>query len=117
MIKLVHSQAGRILGEYVLEEGRVCIGRNESNDIRINDLTVSGCHVVIEISPSLYLEGLNDIYIIDQNSTNGTIINGKNIKKCLFKHGDIAAIGQHEICLIDEEAQGFEQTMIYIPDD
>lgn len=116
MTKLVHSEGGRVIGEYPLTEGRLTIGRNAENDIRIDDLTVSGRHVVIEVNPSQYLEGTNDVFIIDQNSTNGTVINGKHIKRYLFKHGDIATIGQHELSLIDEEALGFEQTMIYIPD-
>lgn len=116
MPKLVHSQDGNILGEYPLDIGSMSIGRNTSNDICINDLTVSGCHVVIEVTPSEYLEGVNDVYIIDQKSTNGTVVNGKHIKRYLFKHGDVAVIGQHELSLIDEETLGFEQTMIYIPD-
>lgn len=117
MTKLVHSQAGNVFGEYPLQVGVVKIGRSADNDIRVNDLTVSGHHVVIEVTPSEYLDGINDVYIADQQSTNGTVINGKYIKRQLFKHGDVAVVGQHEFCLIDEAALGFEQTMVYIPDE
>lgn len=117
MTKLVHSQAGRVLGEYSLNEGSLRIGRGKDNDIRIDDLTVSGHHAVIEVLPSEYLEGSNDIYIIDQKSTNGTVVNGRYIKRHLLKPGDVAVIGQNEFGLVDEEALSFERTMIFLPED
>lgn len=117
MAKLVHSQAGRVLGEYPLNEGSVHIGRGKDNDICLEDLTVSGHHAVIEVQPSEYLEGCNDVYIIDQQSTNGTVVNGRHIKRHLLKHGDVAVIGQNEFGLIDEEALAFERTMVFLPND
>jgi len=117
MTKLVHSQAGRVLGEYPLREGSLRIGRGKDNDIRLEDLTVSGRHAVVEVQPSEYLEGCNEVYIIDQQSTNGTVVNGRHIKRHILKHGDVAVIGQNEFGLIDEEALSFEQTMLYLPDD
>lgn len=117
MTKLVHSQGGKIFEEFPLLEGVVTIGRSSENDIRVDDITVSGRHAMIEVKPSEYLDGVNDVYISDRQSTNGTMINGKYIKRQLFKHGDIAVIGQHEFALIDEAALGFEQTMVYIPDE
>lgn len=117
MTKLVHSENGKVFGEYPLREGILTIGRSPENDIRIDDITVSGRHAMIEVNPSEYLDGVNDIYISDRQSTNGTLINGKYIKRQLFKHGDIAKIGQHEFALVDEASLGFEQTMIYIPDE
>jgi len=117
MAKLVHSQAGKVFGEYPLQEGALRIGRGLGNDICLEDLTVSACHALIEVVPSAYMEDVNDVFIIDQKSTNGTIVNGKHIKRHLLKHGEVVAIGQHDFCLIDEETRGLEQTMIYIPDD
>jgi len=117
MTKLVHIQAGTVLKEYPLLEGTVRIGRSADNDICVDDNTVSGHHAVLDVTPSAYLDGVNDIYIVDQRSTNGTVINGRHIKRHLFKHGEVAQIGQHEFKLVDEEALGFEQTMIFIPED
>jgi len=117
MAKLVHSNAGRVLGEYPLDTGRLCIGRGKDNDIRLEDLTVSGHHAVVEVLPSEYLDGSNDIYIIDQQSTNGTVVNGRHIKRYLLKHGDVAVIGQNEFGLVDEDALSFERTMVYLPDE
>jgi pSer/pThr/pTyr-binding forkhead associated (FHA) protein len=116
MAKLVHSQAGRVIGEYPLGTGCLRIGRGKENDIRLEDLTVSGSHAVVEVQPSEYLEGCNDIYIVDQQSTNGTVVNGRHIKRHLLKHGDVAVIGQNEFGLIDEEALSFERTMVYLPE-
>jgi len=117
MAKLVHSQAGRLLGEYSLSEGCLRIGRGKDNDIRLEDLTVSGNHAVVEVQTSEYIEGCNEVYIIDQQSTNGTVVNGRHIKRYLLKHGDVAVIGQNEFGLIDEEVLSFERTMVYLPDD
>lgn len=117
MTKLIHSQAGRIIGEYQLEQGVLSIGRAIDSDICVDDITVSSRHALIEVVPSAYLEGLNETYIVDQKSTNGTVIDGKKVKRHLFKNGEVAKIGQHEFRLVDEEALGFEQTRIFIPDD
>ena len=106
-----------MLGEFPMQEGSLSIGRGVDNDICLEDITVSGSHALIEVAPSSYLEGVNDVYIIDKQSTNGTVVNNKHIKRHLFKHGEVAKIGQHEFMLIDEDTLGFEQTMIFIPED
>jgi len=117
MTKLVHSQTGAVLGEYPVQKGSLSIGRGSENDICLDDITVSGSHAVIEVTPSTYLDGVNDVYIIDQQSTNGTVINNKHVKRHLFKHGEVARIGQHDFKLIDEDSLGLEQTMVFIPED
>lgn len=115
MAKLIHSQANKILGEYTLEPGRISIGRSPDNNICLDDLTVSGKHALISIKPSEYIDDVNDVVIEDLQSTNGTVIDGKHIKRYLMKHGDVAHIGQHEFAYIDEDALRFEQTMVFIP--
>jgi pSer/pThr/pTyr-binding forkhead associated (FHA) protein len=117
MAKLVHSHAGRVIGEYPLVGGSLRIGRGRDNDIQLEDLTVSGHHAVVEVQPSDYLDNSNDVYIIDQQSTNGTVVNGRHIKRHLLKHGDVAVIGQNEFGLIDEDTLSFEQTIVYLPEE
>ena len=116
MPKLVHTCDGTFLGECELEEGSWLIGRRPDCDIRVDDSTVSGKHAVITVNPSAYMEGLLDVHIEDQNSTNGTIVNGKKIKRHMMKHGEVVHIGSHEFTLIDEATRGFETTTVILPE-
>jgi len=109
--KLVLSLNSSVLGEYPLEKERITIGRKPDNDIQIDNLAVSGQHAAI-------ITILNDSFLEDLDSTNGTFVNGKLIKKHALKNGDVISIGKHELKYINEEASAsddFEKTMIIRP--
>ena len=116
MPKLVHTCDGKFLEEINLDEGSYLIGRHPDSDIRVDDSTVSGKHALVTSNPSAYMEGLLDIHIEDQGSTNGTIVNGKKIKRHMMKHGEVAHVGSHEFALVDEGTRGFETTTVILPD-
>ncbi len=86
------------------------MGRLPDNDIRIDNGAVSGHH-------SLIINILNDSFLEDLNSTNGTYVNGKLIKKHALQHGDIVTVGHHQLRFAeDDEAQDeFEKTMVIQP--
>ena len=71
---------------------------------------VSGHH-------SLIINILNDSFLEDLNSTNGTYVNGKLIKKHALQHGDVITVGHHQLRFVeDDEAQDeFEKTMVIQP--
>lgn len=109
--KLVLSLNASILGENTLDKERITIGRKPDNDIQIDNLAVSGQHAAI-------ITILNDSFLEDLDSTNGTFVNGKLIKKHALKNGDVVSIGKHELKYINEEASAdddFEKTMIIRP--
>ena len=116
MPKLVHSRDGKFQQEWNLQPGNLLIGRHPDSDIRLDDTTVSGRHAMITVRPSAYMEGLLDVFIEDLNSTNGTLVNGKQINRHMFKHGEVAVIGGHEFAFIDEATRGFETTTVILPD-
>jgi len=62
---------------------------------------------------------LDDSFLEDLGSTNGTYVNGKLIKKHALKDGDVIAIGKHELKYVNENASTdddeFEKTMIIKP--
>jgi pSer/pThr/pTyr-binding forkhead associated (FHA) protein len=93
------------------------IGRLLENEIRLDDLIVSGRHAQIEVKPSRYLEGSSEVHIEDLGSTNGTLVDGKPIKHHLLKHGEVVRIGTDELTFIDEEVNASDQTVIYLPED
>jgi pSer/pThr/pTyr-binding forkhead associated (FHA) protein len=101
-----------VLGEFPLEKERLLIGRKPENDIQVDNLAVSGQHAAI-------ITILNDSFLEDLDSTNGTFVNGKLVKKHALKHGDVITIGKHELKYVNDEAttddQDFEKTMIIRP--
>lgn len=112
MAKLVLSLNGVVQGEYELNQERITIGRKPENEIPIDNLAVSGKHALI-------ITILDDSFLEDLGSTNGTYVNGKLIKKHALKNGDVIAIGKHELKYINEHATSdddeFEKTMIIKP--
>jgi len=110
--KLVLSLNGSVLREYPLTKERITIGRKPSNDIHVDNLAVSGQHALI-------ITILNDSFLEDLGSTNGTYVNGKLIKKHALQNGDTIGVGKHELKYINEPASSsesdFEKTMIIRP--
>ena len=114
MAKLVHTVEGAIFREYVLTEGTLHVGRSPENEVQVDDLAVSGRHAVIKVTPSPYMEGLDDIVVEDLGSTNGTRVNGTRITRHSLKHEDLVQIGSHDLKFIDEQTLGTERTRIYL---
>jgi hypothetical protein len=105
MTKLILTHEGAVIKEFSLDDKeRTTVGRKPSNDIQLDDPTVSGQHAVFL--------NLQNIYIEDLNSTNGTLLNGKKVNKRQLEHGDVVKIGHHEMKFINENAQNFEKTVI-----
>ena len=110
MARLILSLDSQVLAEYNMSKERYTIGRLPDNDVRIDNPAVSGHH-------SLIINILNDSFIEDLNSTNGTYVNGKLIKKHALQHGDVITIGHHQLRFSDQHANEteqdeFEKTMV-----
>ena len=110
MARLILSLDNQVLAEYNMTKERYTIGRLPDNDVRIDNPAVSGHH-------SLIINILNDSFLEDLNSTNGTYVNGKLIKKHALQHGDVITIGHHQLRFSDEQAtendqDEFEKTMV-----
>jgi pSer/pThr/pTyr-binding forkhead associated (FHA) protein len=113
MARLILSLDGQVLAEYNMNKERYTIGRLADNDIRIDNPAVSGHH-------SLIINILNDSFLEDLNSTNGTYVNGKLIKKHALQHGDVVTVGHHQLRFSDTQSSDaepdeFEKTMVITP--
>ena len=112
MARLVLSLDGQVLAEYNMSKERYTVGRLPDNDIRIDNAAVSGHHALV-------INILNDSFLEDLNSTNGTYVNGKLIKKHALQHGDVITVGHHALRFVDGEAEEpqdeFEKTMVIGP--
>lgn len=114
MAKLIMSLDGSIIREIALDKERVTIGRKPTNDVQIENLAVSGEHArVVTI--------LNDSFLEDMGSTNGTLVNGTPIKKHILQNNDVIEIGKYKLKFIAEgpvahlaaaAAEDMEKTMV-----
>jgi predicted component of type VI protein secretion system len=112
MAKLILSLEGSVIREIPLDKERITIGRRPQNDIQIENLAVSGEHACI-------VTILNDSFLEDLGSTNGTLVNGNPIKKHILQNSDVVEIGKYKIKYVVEAAAAgqvpqddFERTMV-----
>ena len=103
MARLILSLDGQTLAEYNMTKERYTVGRLPDNDIRIDNAAVSGHH-------SLIINILNDSFLEDLNSTNGTYVNGKLIKKHALQHDDVITVGHHQLRYVDDQAEDARRT-------
>src|SRR5438046_8784077 len=115
MAKLILSMDGLVLKEIPLTKERTTIGRKPHNDIQIDNLAVSGEHAVI-------VTILNDSFLEDLGSTNGTVVNGNPIKKHFLQNNDVVELGKYKLKFVGEAAPAasgekadFEKTMVLRP--
>lgn len=115
MAKLHFSLDGNSLGEFALDKERITIGRRPANDIHIDNLAVSGEHAVITTIG-------NDSFLEDMNSTNGTLVNNKAIKKHVLLHNDVIEFGKYQLLYINQvqvkvpaNNSGFANTVVMRP--
>ena len=108
MGKLVVSLDGVVIKEVQITKDKTTLGRRPYNDIVIDNLAVSGEHAVLQMVGA-------DVFIEDLNSTNGTYINGKAVKKQLLSHNDTVEIGKYKIKYLVEDGTDYEKTMIMKP--
>ena len=108
MGKLVVSLDGVVIKEVQITKDKTTLGRRPYNDIVIDNLAVSGEHSVLQMVGA-------DVFIEDLNSTNGTYINGKAVKKQLLAHNDTVEIGKYKIKYIVDEGVDYEKTMVLKP--
>src|SRR6266704_2284256 len=114
MAKLILSMDGLVLKEIALTKERTTIGRKPHNDIQIDNLAVSGEHAVI-------VTILQDSFLEDLGSTNGTVVNGQPIKKHFLQNNDIIELGKYKLKYVNEAVAGqakaadFEKTMVLRP--
>jgi predicted component of type VI protein secretion system len=114
MAKLILSLEGSVIREIPLDKDRITIGRKAQNDIPIENLAVSGEHACI-------VTILNDSFLEDLGSTNGTLVNGNQVKKHILQNNDVIEIGKYKMKYVVEAASSggggapaddFEKTMV-----
>ena len=107
MPKMIVSIDGVVIKEFQLSKDRTSLGRRPYNDIVIDNLAVSGEHAVLQMSGT-------EVYVEDLNSTNGTYVNGKAVKKQLLQHADVVEIGKYKISFVAENIATAEKPAVIV---
>lgn len=109
MGKLIITDSNGVTSEQDLSKERVTIGRHSTNDVVLNDKAVSGKHAAI-------VTILQDSFLEDLDSTNGTQVNGQPITKHPLADGDVITLGRNTLkYLAEEEGDEMDKTMVLRP--
>ncbi|MDX8384489.1 MAG: FHA domain-containing protein [Ghiorsea sp.] len=91
--KLVLKFKDTVISDIDLDKEETTIGRKAENAIHVDNLAVSGRHArVLKIGNKVILE--------DLGSTNGTMVNNKEVTKHILKHGDVISVGKHTLTFV-----------------
>ncbi|MCI0749020.1 MAG: FHA domain-containing protein [Nevskiales bacterium] len=108
MAKLIVTDNSGVTKELPLEKERTTIGRASDNDIPLSDKAVSGHHAVI-------ITAQQGSFLEDLDSTNGTLVNGRQVAKHPLSNNDVISIGRNTLKYQDEgkkDEDDFEKTMV-----
>ncbi len=73
---------------YDMRKDHISIGRSRESDIFLEDLAVSRLHATI------YRDEMGGYLLRDENSANGTSVNGQRVTECALQEGDEIQLGQ-----------------------
>ncbi len=94
MPKMVLSIDGVVIKEVPLTKERTTLGRRPFNDVMIDNLAVSGEHAAVSLNGE-------QVFVEDLNSTNGTYVNGRAVKRQMLSDGDVIEVGKYKIRLVN----------------
>ena len=90
LAKIIISRDGQIEQQIQLSKERMTLGRHPRNDIVLTHPAVSGDHAVI-------VTILDDSFLEDLHSTNGTFVNGHRIGKHFLQHQDMIKMAKFQV--------------------
>jgi len=103
--RLITRVNGEVIHEQPLNRDRILIGRDELCDIRITSDLVSRHH-------ALLVNSSKGVKIVDLGSTNGTFVDGRQIKQFALEDGQVIGVGDCEIEYIaGEDGQAWDCEM------
>jgi pSer/pThr/pTyr-binding forkhead associated (FHA) protein len=70
-----------------LGDERIRVGRGLGADLRLDEASVSRRHAI-------FVPGEEGTRILDDRSSNGTIVNGRRVQQADLAHGDVIVIGR-----------------------
>ena len=101
-----------VVNIFPLDKSTITIGRALDNDIVIDEEAVSSQHARIELIPNEFMDGLIDIFIEDQDSTNGTFVNDEAVKRRQLHNLDHVRIAWTDLKLVSNKDVRLAKTSV-----
>ena len=95
MPKLLLKFNAAVIKEIPFDKDSLAVGRKDDNDIVIDNPAISGHHCRISVQGGTY-------FVEDLDSTNGTFVNEKRIKKSGLHHNDVVGVAKHALVFIED---------------
>lgn len=95
MPKLLLKFGAAVIKEIPFDKESLSVGRKPDNDIVIDNPAISGHHCKIALQGGTY-------YVEDLESTNGTYVNEKRIKKAGLHHDDVVGLAKHALVFVED---------------
>lgn len=90
MAKIIISRDRAVIREVELDKDRMTLGRKPDNDIVLPHPAMSGSHAAFNFI-------MNDVFVEDLGSTNGTYVNGKRVDKHMLEDHDTIVVARFQI--------------------
>jgi len=86
MLRLIIQNGTNSGVQLHLDQGWLVLGRGEESVLRFVEPSVSTRHAIISTEH-------NEYFVLDQDSTNGTFLNGERVQTARLSHGDVIELG------------------------
>ncbi|NHZ38561.1 FHA domain-containing protein [Massilia aquatica] len=90
MAKIIISRNHAVIREVELDKDRMTLGRRPDNDIVLPHPAMSGAHAAFNFI-------MNDVFVEDLGSTNGTYVNGKRVAKHMLEDHDTIVVARFQL--------------------
>jgi pSer/pThr/pTyr-binding forkhead associated (FHA) protein len=112
MPKLLLKFNAAVIKEIPFDKDALAVGRKPDNDIVIDNPAISGHHCRISVQGGTY-------FVEDLESTNGTFVNEKRIKKAGLHHNDVVGVAKHALVFLEDAPppEAAPETPDEVPDD
>ena len=95
MPKLLLKFNAAVIKEIPLDKTSLSVGRKPDNDIVVDNPAISSHHCKIVLEGGTY-------FVEDLESTNGTFVNEKRVKKAGLHHNDVVGLAKHALVFVEE---------------
>lgn len=95
MPKLLLKFNAAVIKEIPFNKDSFTVGRKADNDIVIDNPAISGHHCKISLQGGTYV-------VEDLDSTNGTFVNEKKVKKSGLHHNDVVGLAKHALIFLED---------------
>lgn len=95
MAKLLLKFNAAVIKEIPFDKDALTVGRKPDNDVVIDNPAISGHHCRISVQGGTY-------FVEDLESTNGTFVNEKRVKKAGLHHNDVVGLAKHALVFIED---------------